>query len=402
MNILHVVRPAEGGMKNHVTALMENLDHSRYNMFLAGPGANDWQAELQNQGIQYIPLPLKGEISPWHDLGSMIKLANIIKRNQIHIVHTHGMKASLVGRGAVQLARRISRISGYREHRIDPFVIAAVHNSVYNYGMPEYKKRFIAFLQRRLAKNTHRFVTVSQALKNEITNWENIPEDFVRVIYNGISPENFQKQKSPLLKMKLGLNPVVPVVGTIARLAPQKGIKYFIQGAALLTQVIDRVQFLIVGDGPLKKKLEYEAEQLGIREKIIFTGYYSDISQIYPLIDVFVVPSLSEGLSITTIEAMAAHRPIVACAVGGIPELISHRQNGYLVPPENHQALAQGILELLKRPKWAEKLAHAAWKKAQSNFTVDVMIKETDRLYREAAEEMGISDMQGRFAHAGA
>jgi glycosyltransferase involved in cell wall biosynthesis len=268
--------------------------------------------------------------------------------------------------------------------------------------MPEYKKHLIASLQRRLAKNTHRFVTVSQALKNEITNWENIPEDFVRVIYNGISPENFQKQKSPLLKMKLGLNPVIPVVGTIARLAPQKGVKYFIQGAALLTQVIDRVQFLVVGDGPLKKTLEYEAEQLGIREKITFTGYYSDISPIYPLIDVFVVPSLSEGLSITTIEAMAAQRPIVACAVGGIPELISHRQNGYLVPPENHQALAQGILELLKRPKWAEKLAHAAWRKAQSNFTIDVMIKETDRLYREAAEEMGISDMQGRFAHAGA
>jgi glycosyltransferase involved in cell wall biosynthesis len=395
MNILHVVRPADGGMKNHVLTLLKHLDPNRYNMFLACPHAGEWQKKIKNPNIKLVELPLKGELSPLADLNSICQLAALMKTNKIHLVHTHGMKAGLVGRLAARLARRSD------PHQEIPLTLATVHNSVYNYDLPKIEKKTISILQRYLARHTHRFITVSEALKTEIMLWEGINEENIRVIYNGIPIDTFQKEKSPYLKLKLGLNPIHPVVGTIARLAPQKGVSFFIQAAFFIAQLVDDVQFLVVGDGPLKFQLLEEAERLGLQERMIFTGFYPDISHIYPLIDVFVVPSLSEGLSITTIEAMAAERPIIASDTGGLPELISHHRTGLLVPPGDHQALAYAIFELLKRPRWAQGLARAAREKAKASFTIERMVAETERLYRDIARELKILE-PGRMVHAGA
>lgn len=395
MNILHVVRPADGGMKNHVLTLLENLEQDRYKMFLACPDAGGWKKKINKQNIIPVELALKGELSPLADLNCILRLARLIKDNEIHIVHTHGMKASLIGR----LAARLARLSGAQQGI--PLVLAAVHNSVYNYSLPKIEKRMISMLQRYLARHTHRFITVSEALKTEIMFWEGINEDNIRVIYNGISIDTFQKEKSPCLKLKLGLNPIRPVVGTVARLAPQKGVSFFIQAAFIVSQLVEEAQFLVVGDGPLMAELQEEAQHLGLEENLVFAGFYPDISEIYPLMDVFVVPSLSEGLSITTIEAMAAERPIVATATGGLPELISHHKTGLLVPPGDHQTLAYGILELLKRPRWAKKLAIEAREKATASFTIDRMIADTDRLYQDIARELEIVQ-SGRIVHAGA
>jgi len=400
MNVLHVVRPAEGGMKNHIISLLENLDQSCYQTYLACPNCAEWQSALFGSGVNLLDLPLKGEISPLPDFRCILKLAGIIRQHKIHVVHTHGMKAGLVGRAAANLGRYSLSSGDTGRGRFLPYTIVTVHNSVYNYAIPGYQKQVIAFLQRRLVKNTHRFITVSQALKTEITAWEGIPEEAVQVIYNGISFEAFQKECSPFVKLQLGLHPLQPVVGTVARLAPQKGVDVFVEAAFLVARIVDNVQFLVVGEGPLKNVLKNQAEKLGLNNRLVFAGHFPDITEIYPIIDVFAVPSLSEGLSITTMEAMAAKRPIVASAVGGIPELISHRHTGFLVPPGDHQALAHGILELLKRPKWAEKLACTAQKKAQSQFTVSQMVDRTQRLYQEAAEEMGLARPAGRFIHA--
>lgn len=507
MNVMHVVRPAEGGMKNHVLSLLQHLDKTRYNLFLACPGAEEWgdilsasgvpvayqpqkgrpvsgenskplpqekpysyhqvqstgcptaklisqrelsknhrecssrltvtgisrtnvfsagqgqpvcsrvdsacqvdsdysqegsasqvnpagdqdqypdspdlsesgataDAEPDRFGITTLELPLKGEISPLGDIRAIIRLAKWIRQHRIDILHLHGMKAGLVGRLAVLLLS----LTYSGQHL--PVVFQTVHNSVYSYPMPAMKKRFLALIQRFLARQTHLFITVSGALKQEIMIWEGVPEEKVRVVYNGIPVEKFQKGNSPFLKLHLGLNPDRPVVGTVARLAPQKGVASFIKAAAMVKQLVDGVQFLVVGEGPLKAELQREAKKLGLGEIMVFAGFYPDISQIYPLIDVFVVPSLSEGLSITTIEAMASRRPIVASYTGGIPELIRHRQSGLLVSPGDHQALAHSILEFLKRPLWAKSLAAEAQQSAQSLFSLEKMVAETEALYR--------------------
>jgi len=390
MNILYVVRPADGGIKNHVLSLLRHLDKSKYKITLACPQKEEWKTQLVDTGIEVVEIPLKGDLSFCADLKCIRQLMNVIKNRKIDLVHTHGMKAGIVGRIAGLLFRGPAA----------PSLLSTVHNSVYCYRMSDLRRHMIGRVQRYLAQKTDKFITVSHALKREIMQWEGVPDERVKVIYNGIRIEAFNKKITPYAKIRLGLNPVFPVVGTVARLAPQKGLEYFIQAAFLVSQVVDQVQFLIAGSGPLRKKLEQDAYKLGLKDKIVFTGYCPDISEIYPIIDVFVMPSLSEGLSISLIEAMAARRPIAATAVGGIPELIEHRKTGILVPPGNAQALAQGIMELLKRTKWAEKLAEAAYQKARNNFTIEKMVQQTEDIYREIGLEGEMGDVERRYAHA--
>ncbi|MGI6686606.1 MAG: glycosyltransferase family 4 protein [Bacillota bacterium] len=390
MNILHLVRPAEGGIKNHLLSLLRHLDKTKYKLVLACPKGDEWNPYLKNTDVEVVEIPLKGHFSLFSDMHSVFKLIELVKEKEIHLIHTHGMKAGLVGRIAASFCKR---------HAL-PYLLSTVHNSIYQYQMPEYRRQMIAKVQQCLSYKTDKFITVSQALKKEIMLWEGVPEDKIQVIYNGINTEFFNKKTTPYDKIRLGLNPVFPVVGTVARLAPQKGIKHFIQAAFQVSQVVDQVQFLVVGDGPLRRELEHQASKIGLRDKIIFTGHYQNISEIYPLIDVFVMPSLSEGLSISLIEAMAAKRPIVASATGGIPELIVHREFGLLVPPGNQQALAQGILELLKRPKWSEKLAEAAGQRARSQFTIEKMVQQTEEIYLEIAQGGVTKDQERRYAHA--
>lgn len=389
-------------MKNHILSLLLHLDKKKYKIMLACPQKEEWLTLLAGTGVEVVELPLKGNLSLFSDIESVLMLSHLIKNREIHLVHTHGMKAGLVGRLAGCYHNCLTGRWGPRKDRSGPYLLSTVHNSVYQYQMPQYQRHMIGRVQRCLAYQTDRFITVSQALKKEIMQWEGIPEDKIQVIYNGIKTDFFNnKITTPFDKLRLGLNPLLPVVGTVARLAPQKGVEYLIQAAFLVSQVVDAVQFLIVGDGPLRKDLERETLKLGLKDKIIFTGQYPDTSRIYPLIDVFVMPSLSEGLSISVIEAMAAKRPIAASAAGGIPELIDHRETGILVPPGNQQALAQGILELLKRPKWSEKLAEAAGQKAKNLYTIEKMVHQTEDIYRQVALRRKVEDVERRrYAHA--
>lgn len=389
MKILHVVRPAEGGMKNHVLSLLRHLDKRKYRMILACPQAEEWRSLLADSDVEVVELSLKGNLSLVSDMQNVLQLKHLIKEQEVDLVHTHGMKAGLVG-----------RIAGCSlKGRFMPYILSTIHNSIYQYRMPVYQKHVISTVQRCLARQTDGFITVSQALKREIMLWEGVPQDKIRVIYNGIKTDMFHKSLSPYHKIRLGLNPALPVVGMVARLAPQKGADYFVQAAYLISQVIDSVQFLVAGDGPLKEELQREAVKLGIKDKIIFAGHQADTSEIYPLIDVYAAPSISEGLSTGVIEAMAAKRPIVATAVGGIPELITHRETGLLIPPGNPQALAQGILELLKRPIWSAQLAKSARQKAVHQFTMENMVGQTEDFYQRIVEGREIRDVHRRYAH---
>lgn len=404
MNILHVVRPAEGGMKNHIISLLRHLDKSIYHITLACPQKDEWAADLSGTDVKLVELPLKGNLSLRSDIENVKNLMQIIKDNDIHLVHTHGMKAGLVGRIAACYLHLMGGKSTTGRSHVRPYLIATVHNSIYQYPMPRLQRQMVGKVQKCLAHQTDGFITVSQALKKEIEQWEGIPEEKIQVIYNGIKPDFFKLMKAaPQEKLRLGLNPTLPVVGTVARLAPQKGVEYLLRAAQAVLQVMEGVQFLIVGDGPLRKDLENEAERLGIGDRVVFTGHHPDILKVYPCMDVFVMPSLSEGLCISVIEAMAAKIPIAASAVGGLPELIEHRKTGLLVPARSPQALAQSILELLYRPKWAEILAEAAGQKAKNNFTMEKMVQQTADVYRQfylPEKEKGLEEVEKRLAHA--
>lgn len=191
-------------------------------------------------------------------------------------------------------------------------------------------------------------------------------------------------------KRRLGLDPHAIIIGTAGRLIATKGVSYFIEAAQRIKRTHPKAQFLIVGDGPERAALERLAVRLGIGEDVKFTGYRRDLLGILPVINVFVVPSLSEGQSIVTLEAMAARRPVVAFKTGGLPEIITNNRSGILVPEMDPRHLAQRIIDLLENPKQAEKLGNTARSVVEQKFQQYQMVQKTEEIYRQCLREKGL------------
>lgn len=371
--VLHVIRPAAGGMKNHLLTLIAKANRDLFELTVACP-PGDIARDVASLGIDVIPIPLRGELSPGTDITSIRILASALKERNITILHAHSSKAGLVGRLAAALAGT-------------PVIIMTAHNSIFYEDWPNWKKNTFAMAERLLAGRTDLILTVSNALRDELLAREGLKSNKVVTVYNGIEPEHFTIKGERLAILKsLGLPPLGKVVGTIARLAPQKGIKYFLQAAAILAKRC-QANFLVVGDGPLRKELEEEAAALGLQRRVVFTGERRDIPNILPVFDVFVLPSLTEGFPLTILEAMAAARPTVATSVGGIPEAIINNYTGILVPPRDPVELARSITILLKDYDKARRYGEAAHKELMQRFTTDKMVQQTELLYRRVLTE---------------
>jgi glycosyltransferase involved in cell wall biosynthesis len=225
-------------------------------------------------------------------------------------------------------------------------------------------------------RRTDAVVAISRRIA-EVLMEAGVHERKIRVIYSGIDPESF----APFSFRPWCARPVV--VGTVALLVKRKGHRFLLQAAAILKKRGYQLRYRLVGDGPERENLEQLVATLGLEEEVSFQGFLSNVPLFLPEVDIFVLPSLYEGLGVAVLEAMAAGKPIVGCQVGGIPELIRDRENGLLVPPGNAEALADAITLLLSRQGLAESLARRAWEKVRSEFTLEQMGKKNESLYYE-------------------
>lgn len=175
-----------------------------------------------------------------------------------------------------------------------------------------------------------------------------------------------------------------PLIGAVARLQPEKGIANLLKAAARVSSSCPEARFLVVGDGPLREELLCLADRLGLRERVRFLGHRADARALIGLLDVLVVPSLTEGTPLTVLEAMAAGVPIVASAVGGIPDQVRHDKEGLLVPPNDTAALGDALLELLQDSDRARRLGEAGRRRADSGFTHAEMVRKIEAVYHAA------------------
>ena len=175
-----------------------------------------------------------------------------------------------------------------------------------------------------------------------------------------------------------------PRVGVVARLQPEKGVEYFLESAALVAPHRRDVQFIVVGDGPLRQALPARARALGISAQMHFLGFRLDAPSLIGALDLLVVPSLSEGTPLVILEAMTAGVPVVATAVGGIPAQIRHEREGLLVPSGDPEALAQAILRVLQAPAWARQLGDAGRQRVAAEFSQARMLQQIEAVYDAA------------------
>ncbi|KJR99071.1 MAG: hypothetical protein VR68_09625 [Peptococcaceae bacterium BRH_c4a] len=370
IRVMHVIRPSAGGIKNHLLTLIEHSDQKKFEHMVVCP-AGEMAKAFTGAGITTYEIPLRGEISPAFELSAIKMLVWLFRTNRVDISHCHGSKAGLVGR----LAARLAGV---------PAVVMTVHNSILHDHFPPWKKLMYSQFEGFLAGFTHRIITVSQALGCEIISRERISPEKVVTIYNGISPEQFcLGADREYLQKTTGIPAGVRIVGTVARLAPQKGVINFIRAAAELSAGSHGLAFLVVGEGPLRAILEREAGARKLTGKLFFAGDRQDVRKIVPCLDVFVLASLTEGLPLTVLEAMACRRPVVASRVGGIPEIITDGVSGLLVDPGDVTALVSAVRRLLNDEGMSRRMGNEGHNRVMQLFTARKMARDTEEIYAQ-------------------
>jgi glycosyltransferase involved in cell wall biosynthesis len=294
-------------------------------------------------------------------------LLGVVRRQRIGLLHLHGYGATDVGRVVARLAGIPSIV---HEHFIDQ-----------RSPLPE---RAADLLLRPL---TTWAIAVSGAVRDFMVRRRAIPPDRLEVVPNGAALETLAQappRGSPgalALRAALGVPPGDTVVSIVGRLNPIKGHTHFLRAAALVLREAADVTFLIVGDGELDAALRAEAAALGLGRRVIFTGYREDVPALLQATDVLAITSLSEGSPLNLFEAMGAGCAVAATAVGGIPELLDNERTGLLVRPADPEAIASGLLRLVRDRDLRGRLAESAHAEAIDRFDVRQTVRTFERRY---------------------
>ncbi len=363
IKILHVLSDTNiGGAGRYLFNLLSSQDTNRFEVVVACPGGGELERQLKSKGVKVYTLE-GGESSA--NLSQIKSLRQIISWEKVDIVHTH---ASFAGRIA-------GKIAGCK-------VVMTRHGL--GGGGGGFLKRTTTRLVSRIF--TDRIIAISRAVKISLIE-SGVPADMITIIYNGIDLSQFGRIEGSLRK-ELGIAPNTPIIGMVARLVPEKGYEYAINAFYHVLKVYPSAQLVIVGDGPLEKSLKNLCTQLGIDDHVVFMGYRQNVESIIADFDVFVLSSVSEGLGLALLEAMALGKPAVATATGGIPEVIKHNVNGFLVPSGSDNYLAESIIKALSDKELAKALGTEARKTVNEKFSSKTMIEKTNKVYMEILQRV--------------
>lgn len=301
------------------------------------------------------------------DVGVLGNLLEAVAAHEIAVIHAHEFYMGLVG-AVVSLATGV------------PLVVT-VHGKQY---YPDKRRRRAAC--RMVATQAAALVTVSQDLRRFFCRTTGTPLERVRVIYNGI---DLRHRGEPGRNLGLLDSVRIPrsaqIVGTVGNLYPVKGHLDLIRAARTILERRPATHLVILGRGALHDTLVAEAEALGLRDRVHLLGYREDVNEWLATMDVFAMPSLSEGLPLSLLEAMSSGVPVVVTDVGGMPEVVQDGETGFVVPPGNVGALADRISFLLGDPARAARMGVAARELVADRFQLDRMVAQYRDLYSRAA-----------------
>lgn len=335
---------------------------------------------LESEGIEFIQCPfLLRKINVIKDLKAFFDIWRIIKKYNPLIVHTHSSKAGLMGRLAAKLAGT-------------PIIVHTPHGHVFFGYFGPLKTKLFIILEKLASRITEKIVALTNREKKDHILFKIAEEDKFSVIYSGIElnilKESSSEEKQNL-KKELGIPENSLIVGTAGRLVPVKGPEFLVKASKYIISKYPDTYFMFTGDGPLEQDLKRKALEMGISDNIIFLGWRDDLAKIISIYDIFVLPSLNEGMGRVLVEAMALGKSIVASNVGGIPDLIVHGKNGFLVPPKNPKELAKYIQVLLEDKDKREKMGLAG-KEMAYNFTSERMVEKIANLYKKLLTQKNI------------
>lgn len=359
MQITHDL--AIGGLQQVVVNICRSINRDKFDVsVLCLRELGEFVPDVERLGIKVHYLPQKENGT---DYFSFLKVAKILRQEKIDVIHTHNTQPFVDGTiGAL--------LSG----------IKTIVHTDHARDFPD-KYRYMA-AEHFMSHFAYKVVGVSEHTSENLIHYEKISPNKVLTIENGIDGTRFEitidKQKK---RRELGLRDTGPVIGLGVRLAEQKGITYMLQAMPQVIKVFPDVTLIIAGDGELKEELQREVRQLNIEQNVCFVGARLDIPELLQLFDVYVLPSLWEGMPMVLLEAMAAGCPVVATDVGGVPKVIDRGESGLLVKSRNPVQLGTAVVRLLSDKQLQERFVIRGLEKFDRKFSASIMTRQYEKLY---------------------
>ncbi|HEX7232242.1 MAG TPA: glycosyltransferase family 4 protein [Candidatus Binatia bacterium] len=351
--ILHVDPEKNwGGGEAQVFGLLDYLSTRGHRNDLVADPNGLLYANCRKLNVRLRPLSVRNDL----DLAAAAKLRRLIWREDFDIVHFHTKRAHAL---SLWLWPKRSRPKYVATRRMD---------------YPEHRGWYTRLLYNRKLDGV---VAISRAIAEGLAQ-SGVEHGKIRHIPSGIEPAHFMSAHSQELTSKGPL-----VIGSAAVLETRKGHEFLLEAAALLKADGVNLRYRIAGAGPLRHQLERQAAHLGLQQEVQFLGFIGDIAKFLADIDIFVMPSLHEGLGVAVLEAMAAGKPVIASRVGGLIESVADDVTGILVPPANAAALAQAIAKVARAHSLAKEMGQQGQRRIERHFTLKQMAAANETYYYE-------------------
>ena len=308
-------------------------------------------------------IPILGEFDPTF----VFRLLKIIRNARPDIVHIHSRRgADIWGGIAAALAKTDAVITRRVDNPEHPWIVKAKYKPYY------------------------RVITISEGIKRVLLS-EGVPLKKITCIPSAINTRPFEGdcQRSWFYK-EFNLNSKDKIIGVIAQLISRKGHRYLINAAPEILKKSPHTMFIFFGKGPLKKQLRRLCDENNIANRVYFAGFRTDLERILPCLDLIVHPATMEGLGVSLLQAAASRLPIIANRVGGIPEIVHDRVNGYLVNPGNIKEIIRAVINLLENPATSKKFGQAGHNIVSSHFSIEAMVNGNIRVYKNMLSERNL------------
>ena len=378
MNILHIITRLDmGGSSEAVLQLASAQKMKGHDVAVAYGLTTDHQDPtfFDRTGIPGYHIPeLQRDLSPVNDFTALCRIWAVVRKVKPQVLHTHHAKAGFLGRIG-------GRMAGCRA------IVHSPHGHIfYGYFSPERTGHFVK-VERIANRFCDRLLPLTDTEMDDYIRLKVAPREKMLTVPMGIYLGRFKNPSRSRAEMRdeLGLPGDAPVVGWIGRLDPIKDCNTFISSFAQVERGMPGVRYLIVGNGEERSTILQRAEDIG-REKVIVTGRRTDIAELLTAVDVLALTSLNEGLGRVMVEAMAAGVPVVATAVGGVPEILGGA--GVLVPPREPDALAGAILNILKHERFKTELKENGRARAE-RYSIEATVDTLEGLYNEILSSKG-------------
>ncbi len=354
-----------GGISIYCISLAKALKERGHDVIIAS-GGGALLPELEKIGVQhiYINIRTKSEFSPLV-LKAFLKLERTLGPDKPHIIHAH---------------TRVTQVLAFMIYK--KMGISYV-STCHGFFRPHLGRKLFGFWGKKV-------VAISEAVREHLVNDLKVKKEDIYLIHNGIDIKKFEgpvtEKEKKAYKSRIGLKDG-PVIGIIARLSPVKGHRFLLAAMKDVLKKQPQAQLLIIGDGPSKKELIELVFELGLSSCVFMEESTIDTRLALSVMDIFVLPSIQEGLGLSAMEAMVAGKPVIGSNVGGVYSLIKDGQTGLLVPPKDALALSGAILKLLDDKELAGRMVKSARKLIEDKFSLEQMVKKIESLYLEVVEK---------------